>query len=57
MVARNYLVDPVLAVDIVDAAVECVGCEHEEEIACLSYGVQQVVVKLASLQPLHVDEH
>ena len=47
---------PVLAGLVVDAAVERVFREHEDEVARLTDGRQQVVVELASLQPLHVDE-
>jgi len=54
--AHDLLVHPVLAGLVFDAAVQRVFCEHEDEVTRLADGRQQVVVELASLQPLHVDE-
>lgn len=53
---NNLLVHPVLAVGVVEAAVEGVGGEHQQEVPRLPDGAEQVVVELARLEPLHVDE-
>jgi hypothetical protein len=48
---------PVFALDIANATIQSVGCEHQKEVPCLSDALEQIVVKLPGFQPLHVDEH
>ena len=49
--------DPVLALGVGDASLEGAGREDEEEVLRLANALKEVVVELARLQPLDVDEH
>ena len=53
----NLLVDPVLLLVISFASVKRIGRADENEVFALLNALQQVVVKLARLQALHVEEH
>lgn len=53
---HDLLVDPIFAFDVGDAPVQGVGSEHEEEVSGLLDTLQEVVVELAGLQSLDVDE-
>ena len=53
----HYLsVHPVLALVVANAAIERVGCEDQKEKLGLTDTLQQVVVKFARLQTLHIDK-
>ena len=54
--AVDLLVDPVLLLVVVDATVHGVGGAHEDKVARGADVLQQVVVKLASLEAHHVQE-
>ena len=53
----DLAVDPVLALVVTQAAIQRVGCQHQEEILGLADALQQVVVEFTRFQPLHVDEY
>ena len=54
--ARDLLVDPVLLLVVVDAAVHGARRAHQDKVARRPDALQQVVVKLARLQACHVQE-
>lgn len=53
----TYPMNPVFAIVILYTAVQRVGRQDQEEMPGLTNALKQVIVKLPSLQSLHVDEH
>ena len=43
---------PILAIDIIDAPVQRIRRQHQQKVARVPNALQQIVIKLARLQPL-----
>ena len=54
--AGTHLVHPVLAVMVLHALVQCPGRQHQHEVAGAHDALDELVLKLARFQFLHIDE-